>query len=62
MEMRLEEEMMTTPLSGDELREFAGMSFMQAAAQVHARSLSLLSMLGCPDGHSLKGKSLLPVY
>ena len=33
---------MTTPLSGDELREFAGMSFMQAAAQVGKWS-SLLS-------------------
>ena len=46
--MRLEEEMMTTPLSGDELREFAGMSFMQAAAQVQSQSTLLLQLPGCP--------------
>ena len=52
---------MTTPLSGDELREFAGMSFMQAAAQVRSRSLLLLQLLGCPAGHSLSRNDLLPV-
>ena len=54
--MRLEEEMMTTPLSGDELREFAGMSFMQAAAQVRSQSLLLLQLPGCPAECSLSRK------
>ncbi|CAK0780581.1 hypothetical protein CVIRNUC_005101 [Coccomyxa viridis] len=46
VEMRLEEEMMTTPLSGDELREFAGMSFMQAAAQAIAQAATYPELHG----------------
>ena len=52
---------MTTPLSGDELRDFAGMSFMQAAAQVLTQSSLPLQLLGCPAGQSTSGSRLLQV-